>query len=391
MPRAYGGGQDGDFGDYTANGGGTQWSKLTQDQMTNRQPAGFNFGMSRGDESGTDNGNLMYTYDTPYGKVSEVWPGKYMTADKIQWNEGLAEPMIFSFDGPDGTLVGKPRDTGYSLGEQLGDFAASIGELAATGGALYGAAYGAGSLAGGGTAGGTAGAGATGSSTAAAGSAAAAEAELLAGAGIGAGGGATGAVGGATLAGGGTGVVGGGGTLAGSATGAAGAGSSFLDKLAGSGNYSDLAKLGLGAYESYNQGKTADENRDYLQGLTPNREWYEQQQRDAYEDPSSYFNSPEYTMGLSKVSNQLQLGDATRGRLANSTERQAKMQQWSLDSLRNYRNDLGNVTNSNRNTASGNASNWMNQNTAENNQYRPILDAIGNYYNPNNPNNKKVA
>lgn len=362
------------------------YGQMTQQSLTNKRISGYQT---------TGSGDAIeyqpiYTYDSPRGPVTDNGNGSYVTHEKMWWNNDLAEPMVFRF-GEDGKVQGQPYDSKQSMGEQLGSFATSLGKLAVAGGVAYAGAYGTGQA-------GIGGSGAAG-------------AEGAAGAAGGAGGGAGGAVGTAAseeaaLAAAENGIMGStagstGGTAAsampaagaaaegGAGAAAAGAGANAAQQAANNGSFMDkvgqawdkygdkAVDFAAAAYSADRQRETARENREYLSGLTPNRGFYEDKQKQAWEDPTSFFDSKEYQLGLDKVHNQLSRRDAAGGGLANSTQRQVLMQQHSLGAMRDYRNDLGNVTSSNRNTAAGVASSMMQTNKDENNANRPLLDTLG--------------
>ncbi len=154
-----------------------QFASLTAGQLTNPRLTG---------QSNAGTGDMpqivqTITYDSPYGPVTatrSLEPGvegsaaamlppsptpdmAFRSGEKFWWQPGLAESVEFNF-GPDGAVSNaKPRDTRYSFGEQLGDFAGNIVTMGAVALAAYGAAAGLGSAAGGEAAAGTVGAEAT--------------------------------------------------------------------------------------------------------------------------------------------------------------------------------------------------------------------------------------
>lgn len=376
-------GQRDDKTDHTKING---YGQMTQASLTNKRISGYQTTGSGDDISYQP----IYTYDSPQGPVTDNGNGSYITHEKMWWNNDLAEPMVFRF-GEDGKVEGQPYDSKQSMGEQLGSFATSVGKLAVAGGVAYGAAAatGAAGIGGSGTAAGAEGAAGAAAGTeagaGAVGTAASEEAALAAaengimGSTAGSTGGAANSImpaaGAAAEGGAGAAAVGAGANAAQQAA----SNGSVLDKVGQAWDkYGDKAvDFAAAAYTADRQRETARENREYLSGLTPNRGFYEDKQKQAWEDPTSFFDSKEYQLGLDKVHNQLSRRDAAGGGLANSTQRQVLMQQHSLGAMRDYRNDLGNVTTSNRNTAAGVASPMMQTNKDENNANRAVLDTVG--------------
>jgi hypothetical protein len=122
-----------------------QYASLTRDQLTNPRVVGQ---MTTG--SGDDQGSQsIIQYDSPFGPVIQYGEnGGFRTGEKFWWKPGLAEQMEIVF-GEDGKIVeAKPRDSKYSFGEQLGDFAGNLVTMGASALAMYGAAYGLGSTVG---------------------------------------------------------------------------------------------------------------------------------------------------------------------------------------------------------------------------------------------------
>lgn len=133
-----------------------QYAALTRDQLTNPRVVGQTTTGS-GDTQGSQD---IVQYDSPMGTIIQYGDGAFRTAEKFAWSPDLSEPMEIKF-GEDGKIAtAMPKDSGYSLGEQVGDFAGNLATMGAIGLASYGAAAGLGAAAGGAApaAGGTAGA-----------------------------------------------------------------------------------------------------------------------------------------------------------------------------------------------------------------------------------------
>lgn len=120
-----------------------QYAALTKDQLTNPRVVG-KMTTGSGDDQGSED---IIQYDSPLGPVT-LAGGVFRTAEKFWWQPGLAETMELRF-GEDGKIAeAKPRDSKYSLGEQVGDFAGNLVTMGASMLAMYGAAYGLGSTVG---------------------------------------------------------------------------------------------------------------------------------------------------------------------------------------------------------------------------------------------------
>jgi hypothetical protein len=121
-----------------------QYAELTRDQLTNPKVVGQKTVGSGDDQSMQD----IIQYDSPFGPIVEINPGQFRTGEKFWWRPGLAEPMEIRFDDDGKIAAAKPKDSKYSFGEQLGDFAGNLATMGASMLAMYGAAYGLGSTVG---------------------------------------------------------------------------------------------------------------------------------------------------------------------------------------------------------------------------------------------------
>ncbi len=148
--------------------------------------------------------------------------------------------------------------------------------------------------------------------------------------------------------------------------------------LGGAGGLGNLLG-GLGSvWDTVQNYRNAGEMRDWLVGQTPDLPFYQQKLRNSYENPGEYFQGADFNAGFDILHNKLQRNDAAGGRLAADAGRQSELQKYTLDSLNNYRRDLGGVVNSQTQARVGSNSSFMQNLNNRADAISPITTFLGN-------------
>lgn len=145
--------------------------------------------------------------------------------------------------------------------------------------------------------------------------------------------------------------------------------------LSGSGNIDDLLRVISGVTGAVQQNNAGNALLERANAATPNRDFYEGQLRQTYENPTSYLSSPEYQAIQSNTLNKLQRSDAAGGRLANDYGRQLGLNNQGYENLNRYRSTLGTIVGQNQNVYSGQNSMFAQGTNMTNSAANPIINA----------------
>jgi hypothetical protein len=147
--------------------------------------------------------------------------------------------------------------------------------------------------------------------------------------------------------------------------------------LGGNVNPTDLANLLGGLSSAIGTNRFGDQMLQRAADATPNRTYYETLQRDSYENPARYLDSPEVRAGADLTLNRLQRSDATKGQLANSTGRQVTLNNYMMDNLAKYRQGLQTTVGQNQQTYTGQNTTAAQGYNADNSWMNGLLWSLG--------------